>query len=77
MCINLINSLVKEWGTKINEITKGVEENLIVGKIIEIIESFKTKINEAIRIPNYDVSHYIETNYKQDIINSIKDTCKI
>ena len=77
VCINLINSLVKEWGTKINEITKGVEENLIVGKIIEIIESFKTKINEAIRIPNYDVSHYIETNYKQDIINSIKAFCPV
>lgn len=77
VCIDLINLLVKKWGTKINEITKGVEENLIVGKIIEIIESFKTEINEAIRIPNYDVSHYIETNYKQDIINSIKAFCPV
>ena len=34
VCINLIISLVKEWGTKINEITKGVDENLIEGKII-------------------------------------------
>lgn len=77
VCINLIISLVKEWGTKINEITKGVDENLIEGKIMEIIERFKTKINEAIRIPNYDVSHYIETNYKQNIINSIKAFCPI
>lgn len=77
VCIDLIISLVKEWGTKINEITKGVDENLIEGKIIEIIETFKTRINEAMRIPNYDVSHYIETNYKQDIINSIKDFCPI
>ena len=72
-CQELIGSLITEWATKIKE---SYDSNDPKNSIIIVLEKLNSKISNADKIVDYDVSSYIKENYSSFFSGMVSNICK-